>query len=358
MKKHPLQDQQITQYIVKKLKKLSSRASRGEKPFFLALGLHKPHLPYVVPSQYMDLYPLDDVDLPSNPFAPRDMPEFAWSNFDELRAYVDIKTKYGYGNINSTLPDDVVRNLRRGYYAAVSYTDGLFGEVLQALDDLGLTDNTIVSFVGDHGYQLGEHGEWCKHTNFELATHSPMMIHIPGLTDHGVSTERLVEFVDLFPTLAQAAGLPDIPLCPENSSHIQTCTEGVSLLPLVADPQRDFKSAVFSQYPRIDVAGDTVMGYSVRTWRYRYTEWVWYDTYAYQPIWKHVVLDSVELYDHVTDPQENTNQAENHKYKSTRKELSQILHDGWRKAMPKNAPPLSVINVNGNVLRTFLHKFL
>ena len=92
---------------------------------------------------------------------------------------------------------------------------------VQELDDLGITDNTIVSFWGDHGWQLGEHGEWCKHTNFELATHAPMMVHVPGLTDKGIVTEKLTEFVDLFPTLVDAAGLPSMPKCPENSSAIK-----------------------------------------------------------------------------------------------------------------------------------------
>lgn len=156
-------------------------------------------------------------------------PKIAWSNFDEIRKYSDIGNKYGYGSINSTYPDSVVLSLRRAYYASISYVDSLIGQILNTLATLGLASNTVVVFVGDHGWQLGEHGEWCKHTNFELATHAPMILSIPGLTNQGLSTEELVEFVDLFPTVVEAIGLPVPPLCPENSSHVSSPVSSCTL---------------------------------------------------------------------------------------------------------------------------------
>ena len=143
--------------------------------------------------------------------------QIAWSVFDEIRKFGDIGTRYGYGSINTTYPDDVVLSLRRAYFASITYVDSLVGQVLDSLTDLGLESNTIVTFVGDHGWQLGEHGEWCKHTNFELATRAPFIVRIPGLTDDGPKMDEFVEFVDIFPTLADAAGLPVPPLCPRKS---------------------------------------------------------------------------------------------------------------------------------------------
>merc|ERR1712107_937024 len=160
----------------------------------------------------------------------------------------------------------------------MGYIDTEIGRVLDTLDNLGLADSTIVAFWGDHGWQLGEHSEWCKHTNFEVATHAPLMMAVPGKTDSGLRSSQLVEFVDIFPTIVEAAGLPTLTTCPElsNSSHI--CTEGSSLMPLIEDPESsDWKKAVFWQYPRGGNIVDhlkSVMGYSMRTSEWRYTEWV------------------------------------------------------------------------------------
>jgi iduronate 2-sulfatase len=332
--KYPLPDQLIANHAIDTLRNVSHKALSGEQPFFVAVGFHRPHLPWVVPAEFLQYYPEVDIELPSNPHAPQGMPEMAWSNFDEIRTYRDIQEQYGYGGINTTLPDAVVRDLRRAYYAAISYTDSLIGQVIQTLDELGLANNTIVSFWGDHGWQVGEHGEWCKHTNFEIATHAPMMVRVPGLTDGGKTTEQMTEFVDLFPTLAEAAGLPPIPLCPENSSAVATCSEGVSLVPLMSNPGRPWKEAVFSQYPRMDVAGTTYMGYSMRTERYRYTEWVKYNTVTYSPVWTLGWRQGPELYDHQSDPEENVNVGNDPAYHKTRATLSQMLHAGWRAVLP------------------------
>jgi len=336
---NPLPDMQITRYAVELLTNLS--ASSDMSPFFLAVGFLRPHLPFVFPKRFLDYYPPTSVRLPSNPYAPTDMPEIAWSNFDEIRKYSDIENKYGYGTINTTFPNDVTLELRRAYYASVSFVDALVGELLDAILRLGIGDNTIVSFVGDHGWQLGEHGEWCKHTNFEIATRAPVILRVPGVTDRGHQTGALIEFVDLFPTIAEAAGLRVPELCPENSMRIPLCVEGVSFMRLLNNSRLiPWKKATFSQYPRMIVSGDVIMGYSVRTDNFRYTEWVRYDTVTYTPIWTkgfdRAKGHGTELYDHRIDADENVNIAYEERYSTARRELRVILRTGWRAAIPPN----------------------
>ena len=320
----PLIDEQIANQAIKTLQRVSPDAKSGKKPFFVAAGFHKPHLPFVFPKSMFKYYP--GVYLPDNPYAPVNMPKVAWYDYAGLRGYSDITVLNATGGINTTLPGQVVLDLRRAYYSALSWTDSLIGRVINELHRLGLADNTIISFWGDHGYQLGEHGEWCKQTNFELATHAPMMLHIPGLTNNGIPTRQLTEFVDLFPTLVDAAGLKSLTECPENSTGIELCTEGTSLMPLISQPKTPVKKAAFSQYTR-----GKYMGYTVRTDKYRYTEWPKFHYHpAYKPDW--TILAGVELYDHTTDPQENVNNADNPSYKDIRQMLSNMLRAGWRKA--------------------------
>ncbi|XP_041362831.1 iduronate 2-sulfatase-like [Gigantopelta aegis] len=152
------------------------------------------------------------------------------------------------------------------------------------------------------------------------------MVSVPGLTDHGVVTEQLTEFVDLFPTLVDAAGLPPLPFCPVDSADIATCTEGMSLMPLMKNPNAKWKTAAFSQYPR---HGSRVMSYSIRTDRYRYTEWAkFHGKPVYKPDWR--TLYGIELYDHQHDPQENINLINDPQHAATRHHLSQRLRAGWR----------------------------
>ncbi len=258
------------------------------QPFFLAVGFHKPHLPFVAPKKYFDLYPLASIKLPNNMFPPKGAPPLAFANFGELRGFKDIKE---VAPDDAPIPADKARELIRGYRAATSYTDAQIGRVLAELDRLKLRDNTIVVLWGDHGYHLGRNSEWVKHTNFEAATHVPLIISAPGQTTRGQKTNALVEFVDVYPTLCELAGLPLTP-----------GLEGRSLVPLLKNPQAKFKAAALSQYPRGGPRGriNPHMGYTMRTDRYRFTQWIKADDKS---------VTATELYDHQTDPGETVNVA-------------------------------------------------
>ena len=322
----PLPDQQIAESAIQALRRVATAAKNGTQPFFVAVGFQKPHLPLVVPEEFLEMYPFPEVTLPANPFAPRYMPRIAWSTWGELRSFGDIASLSPTGEINTTLPDPVTIDLRRAYYSAVTYIDYLVGQVLTELENLGLKDETIVSFIGDHGWQLGDHGSWCKHTNFETSTHTPMMIRVPGLTDNGIISYEFVEFVDLFPTLSEAAGLGKLDLCPDSSSDVFVCTEGHSLMPLIRNPSMPtWKKTVFSQYPRWKT-----MGYSMRTVDHRYTEWVGFADG--KPNWNEI--KGAELYEMDKDPLENINKAGYQRMRELRARLSQQLRAGWRAAQP------------------------
>ncbi|ESO88174.1 hypothetical protein LOTGIDRAFT_165917 [Lottia gigantea] len=315
---NPLVDEVISKTAKEVLQTLSS----GSKPFFLAVGFHKPHLPFEFPEKFLSYFPEDNIQLPSNEFPPHGMPDIAWSRYRELRSYRDISALHATGESNTLLPHHVVRELRRAYICAVAYMDSLVGEILAEVKRLNLESNTVISFIGDHGFSLGEHGLWSKDTNFEDVVHAPMMISVPGLTDNGVVTNQLVEHVDLFPTLVEVAGLPLLHTCPEHS-HLDTCTEGTSMVPLIHHPLSQIKQAAFSQTFR-----HRAMGYSIRTDRYRYTEWPAFDSRTKKPDFTHSY--GSELYDHVNDKEENNNivaRPENAQIVTT---LRDMLRKGWR----------------------------
>ena len=331
----PLVDKQIADHAISVLHQVAPDAKSGRHPFFVAVGFQRPHLPWVFPASILHDYPTNSINLPDNPYAPVNMPDLAWARYTELTSFHDIGRLNVTCNINTTLPDKTVLELRRAYYSAVTWMDSQVGRVIDELEKLGLADNTIISFLGDHGWQLGEHGEWCKHTNFDIATHAPMMIRIPRLTDSGIATEKLTEFVDLFPTLVEAAGLPSLRVCPEDSHSVRTCREGSSLMPLITNPNASWKNASFSQYHR-QRNGHKTMGYTMTTDKYRYTEWVKFN-YAptYKPDWRTVY--DVELYDHSKDPEENNNAANEHAYAQTKQDLSRQLRAGWRSVLPPDS---------------------
>jgi len=182
------------EYAIRQLRRLK------DKPFFMAMGFYKPHLPFNAPKKYWDLYRRQDIRLADNPFVPKDAPSYATTNWGELRNYYGIPKQ-------GPCPDDLARQLIHGYYACVSYTDAMIGRLLDELEKLGLRDNTAIILWGDHGWKLGEHAGWCKHTNFELDTHVPMILSVPGMKTAGQRTRALTEFVDIYPTLCEACGL-------------------------------------------------------------------------------------------------------------------------------------------------------
>jgi arylsulfatase A-like enzyme len=280
--------------------------SRKKEPFFLAVGFIKPHLPFVSPKKYWDWYDPNTIELAPNNFRPTGAPDYAILPGGELRNYHAIP--------EGSIPDDLARQLKHGYYAAVSYMDAQLGRVIAALDRLGLRQDTIIILWGDHGWKLGEHDAWCKHSNCENDTNAPLIISVPGMKCAGQHTQAIVEFVDIYPTLSDLAGLA-LP------AHL----EGVSFRPLLNDPTRAWKMAAFSQYPRSQQGG--LMGYSLRTDRYRFTQWV--DRRDKSRV------DSVELYDHQTDPQENRNLADRPENAALVKELMAQLAAGWKVALPR-----------------------
>jgi len=271
-----------------------------DKPFFLAVGYVKPHLPFNAPKKYWDMYDPKKIAVPDRK-RPKDAPRMAFTNWGELRGYADIpKTRH--------LDDALTRTLIQGYCACVSYIDALIGKLLGELDRLKLTDNTVIVLWGDHGWKLGDYGDWCKHTNFELDTHVPLIFAAPGCKGPQ-KCDALVEFVDIYPTLAELAGL-----------EIPKHCEGTSVVPLMKDPKRKWKAAVFSQYPR-----GRMMGYSMRTGRWRYTQWR--ERRSGRTI-------ASELYDHKNDPGETVNVADNAEHSAVLKKLSAQMKAGWKAARP------------------------
>ena len=300
-------DETNTRTAINYLRKLAPSAKAGKANFFLALGYHRPHLPWICSQEYFDLYPLENMDRPSeaNKRYPKDYPMDSAFPHPELLHNLMNKT------ISTTelLPDNDAMYFRRAYYSCVSFVDDMVGVVLKELDKLGLTDSTIVTFLGDHGWHLGENNIWGKCSNFEQANHTPLMMKIPGQTDDGIVSDSLVEFVDIYPTLVEAADLPPVPPCPQQSRDIPVCVEGTSFLPLIKKPEASLKFAAISQ-----MYYDAKMGYSIKTDKCRYTEWVpmvkrevEQGIYDYYLEW-HNTTD-IELYNHVNDIEENVNLA-------------------------------------------------
>ncbi len=258
-------DGKIAEKTIADLKKLKES---GE-PFFLAAGFFKPHLPFNAPEKYWDLYDSTDIVLPDNNYQPKNTPNEAMHNWGELRSYYGIPSK-------GPLSDKMAHTLKHGYYACVSYTDAQIGKVLDALDELGLADNTIVILWGDHGWNLREHGLWCKHCNFETSLHTPLIMRIPGMKGNQ-TLDAVTEYVDIYPTL-----------CELTSIEIPGHAEGNSLVPLLTGDAKDTDGIVFCRW---------FNGYTLIKDQYFYTEW-WNEadsTYTRM------------LYDHNTDPDENLN---------------------------------------------------
>ena len=285
--------------------------SKKDEPFFFAVGFSKPHLPFVSPKKYWDLYKREEMPLATYQKPSENAVDIAYHNSGELRAYTDINpiVPISKDSVGVTLSIDKQRELIHGYYAAVSYTDAQIGIVLKALDSLGLSDNTIIVLWGDHGWHLGDHNLWCKHTDFEEATHAPLIISAPWIKPSAVNAPT--EFVDIFPTLCDLAKVK----IPE---HL----DGKSLVPVMKNPLSFHKEYAVSQYPRSGPSAETerlgyanalYMGYSIRTKRYRYTMWL-KDKFRTYDSFEESKIYGTELYDYQKDPNETKNVVNEKKY--------------------------------------------
>lgn len=262
---------QLGDLAVERLQKLSSES---EHTFLLAVGFHRPHLPFNSPKKYWDLYDRSDFALPERRTPPDGAPSYAPTNWGELRKYGNIPQQ-------GQMSDELQLELIHGYYAAVSYVDAQVGRILDTLHDTGFDENTIIILWGDHGWHLGDHGQWCKHTNYEQATRIPLIIAGPGVNT-GVAADSLVETVDIYPTLCEVAGLP----VPEG-------IDGQSFKSVLEDPSTVVRESAVQVYPRGKRIGQTV-----RTARYRLVEWKLPNGPA-----------EYELYDYQEDPDETVNLA-------------------------------------------------
>lgn len=258
------------------IKRLAAAKAKPDEPFFLAVGFLKPHLPFVAPKKYWDLYDPEVFKLPELQKAPEGAPDFAPTTWGELRQYKDMPEK-------GPVTPEQARHIIHGYYAATSYMDAQLGKVLDALDANGFAANTIVVLWGDHGWHLGDHGMWCKHSNYEQAVRIPVIVAAPGIAG-GKRTQALIETCDIYPTLAELAKLP----APAQG-------DGRSFAQVLADPNASTRDHVIHVYPR----PQGLIGRAIRTAQHRLVEWKKPGAPAESAI--------LELYDYQSDPAETKN---------------------------------------------------
>lgn len=291
-------------------------AKRRDRPFFLAVGFFRPHTPYVSPKPYFDLYP------------EKEMPVV--QGVKEDQADIPPAGLGSHKKEQEKLTDDLRRQCRQAYYASISFMDAQVGRVIAALDRLGLADNTIIVFTSDHGYHMGEHGLWQKMSLFEESARVPLLIIVPGAAKKGLAAKSPVSHIDLFPTLAELCGIKP----PAN-------VQGQSLVPMLNDPGAAGRGWAITQVMRgggparasvttnVGSDGERFFGYTLRTPRWRYTEW-------------DEGRKGRELYDHDADPREITNLAGNSEYATTAEELSKRIRESVRGTFPPSGetPPL------------------
>lgn len=279
-------------------KAISTLGEIKDKPFFLAVGFHKPHMPWIAPKKYWDMYQDADIRLAEYQELPAGAPAFASNDAGEFRSYKGIPKE-------GPIPEAKQRGAIHSYYACISYVDAQIGKVLGELDRLGLRKNTVVILWGDHGYQLGEHGTWNKRTNWEVAARVPLVISVPGQQHAGEQCSALVELLDMYPTLAELCGLaPPADL------------QGRSFVALVSNPELAWKGFAYTTYYKPLPDMGTGFGRAVRTDRYRFVEWTGAD------VKKHVY----ELYDEQADPLEKINIADRPEHAELVKRLSLQLN--------------------------------
>jgi iduronate 2-sulfatase len=266
------------------IRRMRHAKAKPDEPQFLAVGFLKPHLPFRVPKKYWDLHDRAKFEPEKITTAPAGAPAYALTDSGELRSVAGIPA--------GPSPAGQQRELIHGYYAAVSYVDAMVGRLLDELDRLGLDRNTIVVLWGDHGWHLGDHAQWGKKTNYEQATRIPIIVSAPGAA-RGEKSRALVETVDLYPTLAELAGLP--------APKVAQKLDGSSFAATVRNPRAPTKEAIFHAYPRNRPPDGQIIGRSVRTERYRLVEWKSPGAAA--------STAELELYDYATDPLETKNLA-------------------------------------------------
>jgi iduronate 2-sulfatase len=252
-------DGRVAAEAIRRLRAAKERRVAEGTPFFVAVGFARPHLPFSVPKRYWDLYDPADLPMPSVDTFPQGMPAIAGKRGGEIANYFPAPDQAAFRD-GASIDRELTRRLIHGYYASVSYVDAQIGKVLDAVRELGLDQETIVVLWGDHGFHLGDLGMWTKHTNFEQATRIPLVIRAPGVTGAGASTGQPVGSVDIFPTLAELAGLP-APVGPQP-------IDGVSLVPVLRDPQARVRDHTTHVFPR-----GKVIGRGIRDERYRLVEW-------------------------------------------------------------------------------------
>ena len=286
-----LNDTKITNRAIERLKALKDTS------FFLGVGYLKPHLPFVAPRRFWDLYDPNEITIPQKR-VPEGSPEFAMNNSGEL-----LNHYHKFDSMSMPLSDDVARNLIHGYYASVSYVDHEVGRLINTLEELDLSKNTIVVLWGDHGWKLGNYGQWCKHTAYEYDARTTLIFKTPWMNPSSNTSKSLVELLDVYPTICEEAGLP----IPE---HVQ----GISLSPILRNPNASVKDYTLSQWPKGDI-----MGYSLRTKDYRYVSW--------QNNMSPDSVVAVELFDHRGELEEAINMASKNENDSILKRLSMKLSE-------------------------------
>ena len=294
----------------------------AKKPFFMAVGFRKPHLPFVSPKKYWDLYKREDMPIAEFQEHAANSKIFSYQYPGELTNYSGVKefAKFDKNEANEFgLAIEKQKELVHAYYAAVSYTDAQIGILLNKLEKLGTLNNTIIVLWGDHGWHLGDHDMWGKHTNYEQATKAPLIIAAPGLK--AGQTKAMTEFVDVFPTLCELSG-----------GEVPAYLDGKSLVPVMKNNKASVKEYAMSQYPRkmdkadinkVEDGKGKLMGYSMRTEQYRYT--VWLKNFTSDQVYSADKVYTKELYDYVKDPLEKVNVSDDTKYAAIAADLDKKM---------------------------------